>query len=114
MKLKKVFASESQWQEAKSNIVRIMEDGSDLEDTDYFDYVNGLEQEVAESLGLYLEPSVQAGRGDMYVYDENNGSAVVAVVDYEEYEEDEYYRILDSSSESEYKNKFSEYLKALI
>lgn len=115
MKITKITASvHTEWENAKADILPIMEDGLALEDTDYFEYINGLEQDVAEKLDLLIEPSIKGGQGDVFVYDQSNGTAVVAVIDYEEYEEDEFYRIENSNSELEYKNDFENYLKAHI
>lgn len=107
----------STWSKMKAKLKRDLDRYEDplYEYTDAGSYLIGLCSEVEEERGLYVEPSVQAGSGGVWIYDQNNNMETVAS-DYDFYEFDEGIidAALESRSEAQFKQKYSKFLDEII
>ena len=77
-------------------------------------YLNDIELSVADSLNLFLEPSVQGSRGGMFVYDESGADNDTIEVDYRNWCIDEISMAASSSSPEKFRAAFEAYLESLM
>jgi hypothetical protein len=90
-------------------------DGADplYEDTDAGSYIISLCHEVEEQLGVWLETSIQSGQGSITIFDMDD-NALVADIDFAEFDNEVINIALDSQSPSKFKRKYTSYLKHLL
>ena len=73
------------------------------------------EEAVSKELQIFLEPSVQGGMGEMFIYDESGEDRFESFdVDFQDWNEREIQMAVDSKDEVEYKAKFKSYVENLI
>lgn len=83
------------------------------EDTEAGSYITGLCQETEDQLSVRLEPSIQGGRGGIWIYDSNN-NILAEDIDFENFDSDVIDIALQSKSPSDFKRKYTSYLKRLL
>lgn len=77
-------------------------------------YLSRAEWALSDELKIYIEPSIQGGRGSIYIYDESGEGNEPIGVDYQEWIGYEQAIAGESDSEEEFKNTMREYIKELI
>lgn len=95
---------------------------SDLDDiydplyemTDAGERITEICQEIEKKLHLYLEPSIQAGRGGMWIYDTEDDTTLTKRIDYADFNSDVIDIALDSSSKEEFMKRYEEYLEEVL
>ena len=78
------------------------------EETDAGAKIDDIAKEVENSLGIYGEPSIQAGRGGIFFYDSNTGDVLLRM-DYEVFCNDLISMAIESSSKKEFVEKLKSY-----
>lgn len=78
------------------------------EETDAGAKIDDIAKEVEDSLGIYGEPSIQAGRGGIFFYDSNTGDVLLRM-DYEVFCNDLISMAIESSSKKEFVEKLKSY-----
>ena len=78
------------------------------EETDAGAKIDDIAKEVEDSLGIYGEPSIQAGRGGIFFYDNNTGDVLLRM-DYEVFCNDLISMAIESSSKKEFVEKLKSY-----
>ena len=98
------------WKNIVDQLVSESEDdiNSIYEETDAGAKIDDIAKEVENSLGIYGEPSIQAGRGGIFFYDNNTGD-VLLKMDYEVFCNDLISMAIESSSEKEFVTKLKSY-----
>lgn len=98
------------WQNIVDQLVSESEDdiNSIYEETDAGAKIDDIAKEVENSLGIYGEPSIQAGRGGIFFYDNNTGDVLLRM-DYEVFCNDLISMAIESSSKKEFVEKLKSY-----
>lgn len=84
------------------------------EGTDAGEYIAGLCQEVEDSLGVWLESSIQGGQGGIWIYSSEDDSTLAAGIDYEGFNEATIELARDSKNENAFKQAYQRYLEDCI
>lgn len=85
-------------------------EGTDAADKVLYDY----QQPIEDELGIWLEPSVQAGTGGIWIYSSDDDETLASNVDYQNFNDHCLYLVFSSDSGEEFKEKYKEYLESLI
>lgn len=91
--------------------------GVDLyEQPEYYDeYLCDAEDEINKKYKIFSEPSIQAGRGSVFIYDESGEDRFEGIsVDFQEWCNKELEMAASSNSEREYKQRYENYIRGLI
>jgi len=83
------------------------------EQTEAGRYLNSLCKQVEERLDIYVEPSVQAGVGSVWIWDNSTDEALVEDYDYNDFNNDIFYLAANASNEAEFKSSYESYLTNL-
>lgn len=84
------------------------------EQTEVGSYILSLCNAVEESLNYYVEPSVQAGMGGVWIYDEaNDNNVIVEDYDFDTFNTEIIELALNSKNKTDFKKKYKEYLLSL-
>ena len=111
----KITASTDDWQ----SILVQLEDESGFGDPLYEQSPAGeklleLCYEVDRDMPFWLEPSVQAGQGGIWIYDNETNETIASNIDYQDFN----YHVLDlafeSSSSDDFKKRYKAYLTSLV
>lgn len=79
------------------------------------EYLLTPESVVEHKYQIFVEPSVQAGQGGVFIYDESGKNRFETVcVDYQEWCDKEIEMAAASKTGSQYRKKYEEYIKSLI
>lgn len=70
--------------------------------------------EVENAMHFYLEPSVQAGQGRIWIYDNETEETLVENIDYAEFNTDVIDRAFESNSADEFKRAYETYLLNIV
>lgn len=84
------------------------------EQTEAGEYIQNKCIEVENSLGVWIEPSVQAGTGGVWIYSKDDDTALVEDYDYQTFNDGILDLVVRSSNLSEFKKKYKAYLKELL
>lgn len=85
------------------------------EQTDIWDkYLLTPESAVEHKYQIFVEPSVQAGQGGVFIYDEVGNRFETVCVDYKEWCDKEIEMAAASKTGAQYQQKYEEYIKSLI
>lgn len=106
----------SRWSSVVSKLEKDLGDGYDplYDQTDAGSYINSICTEVEDQLHYYVEPSVQAGQGGVWIYDEsNNNEPIVEDYDYQDFNETVMDLALASKNMSEFKKKYKDFILSL-
>lgn len=101
--------------ELRTKIADELENGIDpmYELTASGDKLSSIVQSVEGGLGLYVEPSVQAGVGANFIYDEQTMNPI-AEVDYQDWEDAIYDMLMDSDNIQEFKSAIRNYYEGFM
>ena len=104
------------WEDVKIQLGQDCENYGDplYEQTDTGAHIEGLCQDVESDYGVWLEPSVQGGRGGIWVYTTDDDTCVAEAIDYEDFNSDVIDIALSSDSEEDFKNSYRVYLENSI
>lgn len=113
---KRITASDDEFARMQSELSELTEEYSnplyDCSDDDCVSYFEGISYQVEEEMGLYVEPSVQAGEGGVWIFRDN--VPVAEGIDYEDF----CYRLIDiyleSSSPADVKLQVGNYYESLL
>ena len=105
-----------EYDDVKQELEQESFDGIDslYEGTEAGEYINSLCYPVEEELNLFVEPSVQAGRGGVWIYDNSTDDVLVKNYDYEDFNYECIELALDSSSPEDFKAKYKQYLETMV
>jgi len=104
------------WKSLVNNLQREAEDGIDslYKQTDAGSKLESIQQEVENALGIWLEPSVQAGRGGIWFRSSEDDSTLVSNYDYQTFNEDTVDMAIESKNKTEYKKRYKAYLENIL
>ena len=103
----------NRWSSIIKGVQNDIESGFDdplYELTEAGEAITNICYEVEEKLNLYLEPSVQAGSGGIWIYDED-GTTLAEGIDYAGFNKDVIDMAIESRSKKEFVAKYKEYLE---
>jgi len=110
---KKGDGSKGKWAIIKDNLS--IEDDPLYYGTESGEYIISVCTKVEKSLNLYVEPSVQAGTGSVWIYDEsNNDKCVLSGYDYMTFNDNILDLVFQSKNVTEFKSAYKEYLLSII
>lgn len=106
---KRLTEARMSWKKVKDSIKQSLDDGIDpfYEETDAAMYVETIMQKVEEQEDIFLEPSIQAGRGGMFFY---HGDKQTGEQDYQEFNQTIAEMVLDCSGPKEFSSYYSSML----
>ena len=101
------------WQEIKDSLKASIDAGEDplYTDSEAGDTINTICQEIEEGEGIVLEPSIEAGRGSIFIYRDDEE---VGCEDYEVFNNDVIDLALESNSVDEFKSEYNDYLCGFV
>lgn len=104
------------WKSLANELESDAEDGIDslYEQTDAGEKLQNIQYEVEDALGIWLEPSVQAGVGGIWFYSSEDDSTLVSDYDYQTFNEDTIDIAIESKNETEYKKRYKAYLENIL
>lgn len=106
---KRLTEAKMSWKKVKDSIKQSLDDGIDpfYEETDAAMYVETIMQKVEEQEDIFLEPSIQAGRGGIFFY---HGDKQTGEQDYQEFNQTIAEMVLDCSGPKEFSSYYSNML----
>lgn len=103
--------SNSKWSAVLKELENDLEDCDPLyEQTSAGEVITDLMVEVEEKLGIWLEPSVQAGFGGIWVYSTDDDHEVAGNIDYETFNQDVCDIALSSKSPKQFMESYKNYV----
>ena len=114
--MKRYVKSSTEYKRIKDELEAELEDGIDPlhELTEAGEYVNYLCSSVEDELNVYAEPSVQAGQGGVWFYDNTTDETVAGGYDYQDFNNKIVELALEASNEGEFKSSYKSYLERMI
>lgn len=104
------------WEDVQNSLQSDFESGIDpiYRQTDAGSYIEGLCQDVESEMGVWLEPSIQAGNGGIWIYSSDDGRCIAEDIDYAGFNDTCIDLALRVNSEEEFKSAYRNYLKTQI
>jgi len=104
------------WKSIVNQIKSEGEDGRDslYEQTNAGMYIEGLQNQVEDKLGVWLEPSIEGGMGGIWIYSNKDDSTLAENIDYEGFNEDVLDAACNSKNKTEFLKWYKSYLESLI
>jgi len=104
------------WKSLVNQLQREAEDGIDslYKQTDAGSKLESIQQEVENALGIWLEPSIQAGRGGIWFYSSEDDSTLASNYDYQTFNEDTIDMAIESKNKTEFKKRYQDYLENIL
>ncbi len=109
-------SKKTKWQNMIDKIQSEGEDGIDslYEQTEAGEYIENLQEQVENKLGVWLEPSIQGGQGGIWIRSNKDDSTLAEDIDYEGFNEDVLDTACESKNKTEFMNWYKSYLESLI
>ena len=104
------------WKSLVNTLKREAEDGIDslYELTDAGQTLTGIQQEVEEKLGIWLEPSIQGGRGGIWFYSSEDDSVLAGNYDYQTFNDISIQLAYSAKNKTEFKKAYKNYLQEIL
>ena len=104
------------WKSFVGQLEQEAENGVDslYELTDVGNKLQLIQQDVEDKMGIWLEPSVQAGTGGIWVYSKEDDSTLASNYDYQTFNEDTVGIAINSKNEAEYRKAYKQYLQNIL
>jgi len=74
----------------------------------------GLQSQVEDKLGVWLEPSIQGGMGEIWIYSNDDDSTLAEDIDYQGFNETVLDAAYSSKNKTEFMKWYKSYLESLI
>lgn len=104
---------------SKSMIAKIKSlDWDDISYDEMFDieadYLDGLEDDALDEMGLWIEPSIEGNHGGVWIYTKENDDTVVDGYDYGSYVHSVIGLALDSNDDEDFKNSYKDFISSIM
>ena len=109
-------STNGEWKNIQTLLRNDAEDGVDslYELTPAGEEISGLQVEVEDAEGVWLEPSIQNGEGGIWIYSSADDRELAGGIDYASFNESVVDIALDVSSSEEFKTKYRDFLLSTI
>lgn len=84
------------------------------EQTEAAEQVQLIQEQVEDELGIWFEPSVQAGVGGIWIYSVDDDSVLAGNIDYQDFNNTVADLAINSKSKSDFKKKYKSFVRELI
>ena len=115
LKNRRIVSSDDEFSRMQSELAALTDEYSNplySSEDDCVAYFEGISYQVEEEMGLYVEPSVQAGEGDVWIFRDN--ACVAEGIDYEDFCYSLMNIYLESSSPADVKLQVGNYYESLL
>lgn len=104
------------WPKLISQLRSEAEDGVDslYEQTSAGNEITSLCTDVENKLRIWLEPSIQGGRGGIWFYSSEDDSTLASDYDYQTYNDNVLSIALDSKNVTEFRNKYKSFVQSIL